>query len=104
VQAGPSPALDGRFLESYNGLVNLPAVVFFVVIPLVVLVVILEGRRQARKYGKGRGTGVNLARTGLMELQSLLEPDRKVEVLREMERKEDLLVEVDDQAGTPPPR
>jgi hypothetical protein len=82
---------------------NLPAVVFFVAIPLLMLLIVLEGRRQAKKHGKGRGTGVNLSRAGLMEMQSLLEPDRKVEILREMERKEDLLVEVDDEAGPKTP-
>jgi hypothetical protein len=83
--------------------VNLPSIVFFVVMPLVVLVVVLESRRQKRKYGKGSGTGANLSRAGLMELQNLLEPERKVEVLREMERKEDLLVEIKDEAGPAEP-
>jgi hypothetical protein len=83
--------------------VGFPGVVLFVVVPLVVFLVVLEGRRQRKKYGKGSGTGANLSRAGLMELQSLLEPERKVEILREMERKEDLLVEVDDQAGPKTP-
>jgi hypothetical protein len=78
---------------------GLPAIVLVIGIPVLLLVIILEGRRQARKYGKGTGRGASLSRAGLMELQSMLEPERKVEVLREMEQKEDLLVQVDDQAG-----
>ena len=78
---------------------NHPGVVFFVVVPIVIVLIVLEGKRQQRKYGKGSGTGANLSRAGLMELQSLLEPEKKVEILREMERKDDLLVQVDDTAG-----
>jgi len=33
---------------------------------------------------------------GAAQIQNLLEPDRKVEVLREMESKRDLLVEIDE--------
>jgi hypothetical protein len=44
-------------------------------------------------------SGCNLSRAGLMELQNLLEPERKVEILREMESKKDLLVTIDDEAG-----
>lgn len=69
----------------------------FVVV--LVAAIILESRRQNKKYGKGRGTGSNLARAGLLEIQSLLEPDRKVEVLREMEQKRDLLVEIDEKGN-----
>jgi hypothetical protein len=35
---------------------------------------------------------------GLMEVQNLLEPDRKIEVLRDRDRKRDLLVDVHDEA------
>lgn len=45
------------------------------------ILVILEGKRQERKYGRsGRGT---LMRTALLELQRHLEPERKVEILLE---------------------
>jgi len=44
-------------------------------------------------------TGANLSRAGLMEMQNLLEPERKVEILREMETKEELLVTLDDEGG-----
>jgi hypothetical protein len=45
-------------------------------------------------------TGANLSRAGLLELQSLLEPERKVEILREKENKEELLVTLDDTGET----
>lgn len=63
-------------------------VVIFVL--LVPVAVILESRRQRRKYGLSgtRSTGVNLMRAGMLETQGLLEPDRKVEVLK-LDRKED---------------
>lgn len=77
----------------------LAEIVVFIGIPLLLVVIILEGRRQEKKYGKGSGTGANLSRAGLMELQNLLEPERKVEIVRELERKEDLRVAVDDEAG-----
>lgn len=44
----------------------------------------LEGKRQERKYGRsGRGT---MMRTGVLELQRHLQPDRKVEIF--VEKKE----------------
>jgi len=48
---------------------------------LLVAVVLLEGRRQARIYG--RGSGRSATATGLLELQRHLEPERKVEILLE---------------------
>jgi hypothetical protein len=49
--------------------------------------------------GKTPRTGANLSRAGLLELQNLLEPDRKIEIVREMENKEALLVALDDHGG-----
>lgn len=55
-------------------------------IAALVLFVILEGKRQERKYGRpGRGT---LMRTGLLELQRHLQPERKVEILLEKRARE----------------
>jgi hypothetical protein len=48
---------------------------------------------------KSPRTGSNLSRAGLMEMQNLLEPERKIEIVRELERKEELLVTLDDQGG-----
>jgi hypothetical protein len=50
--------------------------------------------------GRAPRTGANLSRAGLMELQNLLEPERKVEIVREMENKEALLVTLDDKGET----
>jgi hypothetical protein len=56
-------------------------------IALLVLVIILEGRRQQKRYGRGGGRGASLARTGMLELQRHLEPDRKVEIVLEKRTK-----------------
>ncbi len=52
-------------------------------IVLLVLLVVLEGKRQERKYGRSGGRGGSLMRTGLLEFQRHLEPERKVEILVE---------------------
>jgi len=69
----------------------------------IVLLIMLESRRQVKKYGRGRGSATNIARAGLMEIQNLLEPDRKVEVLRDMERTQGLLVQLDEDGEPPRP-
>jgi hypothetical protein len=48
---------------------------------LLVLFVVLEGKRQEREYG--RSGRASLMRTGLLELQRHLEAERKVEILLE---------------------
>ena len=54
---------------------------------LLVLVVVLEGRRQARIYGKP-SSRPNLAGAGLLELQKHLQADRRVETLVEQVKDE----------------
>jgi hypothetical protein len=53
---------------------------------LLVVLIMLESRRQHRKYGSGSGRGVSLARVGMLELQGMLQPDRKVEILKQEEQ------------------
>lgn len=65
-------------------------------IAVAVVLILLEGKRQERVYGKSRRRG--LMRTGLLELQKQLEPERKVEILIE-EREVDERPEND----APPP-
>ena len=48
---------------------------------LLVVLVLLEGKRQERRYGRGSGRGASLTRAGMLALQQHLEPERKVEVL-----------------------
>lgn len=68
---------------------------FLVALAALVVFVMLEGKRQERKYGRsGRGT---MMRAGLMDLQRHLEPERKVEIL--LERRERA---VDAESGEPP--
>lgn len=64
-------------------------------IVFVVLLVVLEGKRQERLYGKSRRRG--LMRTGLLELQKQLEPERKIEIL--LDERDD---SEGDEAAAPP--
>jgi len=50
-------------------------------VALLVLVIILEGKRQQRRFGRGSGRGASLMRAGMLDVQRLLEPERKVEIL-----------------------
>jgi hypothetical protein len=56
-------------------------------VPLLVLLVVLEGKRQARIYGKPSARP-NLAGAGLLELQKHLQADRRVETLVEQVKDE----------------
>ncbi len=62
-----------------------------------VLLVLLEGKRQERIHGKSRRRG--LMRTGLLELQKQLEPERKIEIL--LDERDD--TEADESAAPPAP-
>lgn len=53
---------------------------------VLVAFVLLEAKRQEKKYGPVSGKG-DLMRTGLLELQRHLQADRKVEILMEEEKK-----------------
>ena len=72
---------------------------FWFVAGIIVLVALiaLEGKRQERIYGKSRRRG--LMRTGLLELQKQLEPERKIEIL--LDERDDS--EADEAAAPPPP-
>lgn len=52
---------------------------------VLVAFVLLEAKRQEKKYGPVSGKG-DLMRTGLLELQRQLQADRKVEILMEEEK------------------
>ena len=69
----------------------------WIVLGVVILVafVILEGKRQERIYGRpGRGS---LVRTGLLELQGHLEPEKKVEIVLEKRERT-----IESESGDPP--
>jgi hypothetical protein len=59
---------------------------WLVLIPVVVALIILERRRQARKLGGDhgkRGTAGHVMGAGMLELQQMLQPDRNVETIRQ---------------------
>ena len=56
-------------------------------VPILVLAVVLEGKRQARIYGRPSARP-NLAGVGMLELQKHLQADRRVETLVEQVRDE----------------
>jgi hypothetical protein len=64
---------------------------------VLVVVVLLEGKRQERVHGKSQRRG--LMRTGLLELQRQLEPERKIEIL--LDERAD--TEADESAAPPAP-
>ena len=68
-----------------------------VLLPLAALWWLLVEKAGTRETGQPerRGSASGLMGAGLLELQNVLEPERKVEVLREQQQKRDLLVEVD---------
>ena len=59
------------------------------------VLLIAEGKRQERRYGRGSGRGSALFRAGMLETQRLLEPERKVEILRLKEEERALEQEQD---------
>jgi hypothetical protein len=70
--------------------------VALILAPLLGLWLHAREKRRERETG-ARGTGAGLVRAGLLEMQNLLEPERKVEVLREADRKDDLLIRLDEE-------
>jgi hypothetical protein len=77
----------------------------WLVLAIVALVfwIVLEGKRQERVHGKSRRRG--LVRTGILELQKQLEPERKIEILLD-EREDDERPASGDpeRPGGPPPK
>lgn len=63
---------------------------------LLVALILLEGRRQRRRYGRGSGRGASLSGVGLMEVQKLLQPDRRVDLLMQQQKGEVAEVESDE--------
>ena len=56
-----------------------------------------EKQREREGGSQGARRGTSPIGAGLMEAQNLLEPDRKIEVVREEERKRDLLVDIHEE-------
>ena len=75
--------------------------ILLVAVPVLCFLGILAMQREKQRT-KGRGTAERMMRAGLLEAQGLLEPEKKVEILKQ-ERKDDLLIVVDP-SGDPPSR
>ena len=79
-------------------------VIAFTVIALLIALPIwgvVAGLRDKRR-GTSGGNAASLVRAGLMEAQNLLEPERKIEIVLEEERKRDLLEAPSPSPGSPP--
>lgn len=57
--------------------------ILFLILFGAAVLIALEGRRQRRRLGTAKRRGSGLMRTGMLELQALLEPEKKVEMLIE---------------------
>ena len=73
--------------------------ILFAVVLVLIFFGILGIRRDAKR-NTGRGTASRMMRTGFLEMQELLEPEKKVETFKQ-EKKDDLLIVVDP-SGDPP--
>ena len=73
--------------------------VLLIAVPVACFLGVLAIRRDKERT-KGRGTGARVMRAGFLEMQGLLEPEKKVEILKQ-EKQEDLLI-VLDPSGDPP--
>ena len=79
-------------------------VIAFAVIALLIALPIwgLVATLKEKRKGPSGGQAASLVRAGLMEVQNLLEPERKIEVVREAEAKRDLLEAPNPSPGSPP--
>ena len=73
---------------------------FLIFIVILIAFVILEGKRQERKYGKTSGSP-NLMGAGLLDLQKHLQADWKVDTLQQQYKNDDTQLAEDDESGEP---
>lgn len=68
---------------------------------LIVIGVPLEGWRQARKLKKtgGQSTGARMLGAGALELQHLLQADRRVEILQRQQKEEEVVSPESQRSG-----
>jgi len=79
------------------------AIAFAVIAALFALTVFgLWAALKDKKKGMQGGQAASLVRAGLMEAQNLLEPERKIEVVRAEETKRELLAAPSPSPGSPP--
>jgi len=86
-------------------------VIAFAVVALLIALPVwgLVATLKEKRKGVSGGQAASLMRAGLMEAQNLLEPERKIEVVREEEAKRDLMEAPSPSPGSPsglppPPR
>jgi hypothetical protein len=75
------------------------SILFLLMIPLGFIVfVLIESRRQRKRYGPR--TGARVVGAGLLEVQQMLQADRKVEMVQEQNKGEEIVVsERDGKSG-----
>jgi hypothetical protein len=79
--------------------VGVAAWVLLIAVPVACFLGVLAMQRD-KKRTKGRGTASRVMRAGFLEMQGLLEPEKKVEILKQ-EQRDDLAIVVDP-SGEPP--
>ncbi|HJQ97224.1 MAG TPA: hypothetical protein VJ826_02865 [Candidatus Polarisedimenticolaceae bacterium] len=72
-------------------------IAILIALPIWAVIAGLKGKRKSPQ-----GQAASLVQAGLMEAQNLLEPERKIEVVREEERKRDVLEAPSPFPGSPP--
>jgi hypothetical protein len=81
--------------------VGVAGLILLIGLPILLFLGILSMRRDSKRGGS-RGTAARVMRAGLLETQGLLEPEKKVEILKQ-EKHEDVLVVLDPSGGPPRP-
>lgn len=73
--------------------------VLLIAVPVACFLGVLAMQRDKERT-KGRGTASRVMRAGFLEMQGLLEPEKKVEILKQ-EQRDDLAIVIDP-SGEPP--
>jgi hypothetical protein len=78
---------------------SVPPSALFLLLVLVAFIafVLIESRRQRKKYGPR--TGARAIGAGMLDVQQMLQADRKVEIVQKQNRREEVVVAESDDDG-----